>query len=203
MIYSMSVFDLSKYQPEGRIGELCQQGNCDGVILKLGERNMDSGEMELDPKFISHVNEAVQYNLPYGVYIMSRCRDAGEAMQEAQWINDKVAELLNGQEPALGTWWDLERPEVKRTDIWDSVGDAIRTMESWWSSKKIGVYASHYYFYDYLGMQNVINYNIPLWVAQYSGDSCTIKDTEPNVKVVAWQFTTNNNTQDENIWYGF
>ena len=198
----MSVFDLSRWQPADRIQELVDGGNCEGVILKLGERNVDTGEIELDPMFITHVNEAVRLGQPYGIYLMSRARNAEEAIEEAQWINDKVAELLNGEEPVLGTWWDLERKEVIREDIWPDIRDAIGTMQSWWNSDKIGVYASQYYLEQYVGANELAYYGIPVWEAQY-GNVNKFRDDHPELRHILWQFTTNNNYQDENIWYGW
>ena len=71
----MSVFDLSKYQPENRIDDLIAAGNCDGVILKLAEPTEDK-DIIMDPKFITHFNKAAEYGLPYGIYFMSRAENA-------------------------------------------------------------------------------------------------------------------------------
>lgn len=197
----MSVFDLSRYQPEDRIQELVNNGNCDGVIIKIGEWYDKNTEPELDPKFITHVNEAVRLNIPFGIYYMCRAENKDEIIHEAQWINDRVAEYLNGQEPSLGTWWDLERGETKREDIYTDVKSAIQTMQSWWNNtNKIGIYASYSYFHTYLDLLDMSNYNIPVWNAQY-GNHNSLADEYGNI--VAWQFTTNNNYQDENVWYGF
>ncbi len=199
----MSVFDLSRWQPADRIEELVNGGNCDGVILKLGERNVETGEIELDPMFITHVNEAVRFGLSYGIYIMSRANNASEAMEEAEWINDRVAELLNGQEPLLGTWFDLERPEVKRDYIYEDVSEAILTMRQWWNnSKKIGIYASYSYFESYLDLNDMVVNEIPVWNAQYGSEN-SMTQNYPFIKTVLWQYTTNNDYQDENVWYGW
>ena len=198
----MSVFDLSRWQPADRIEELVAGGNCGGVILKLGEWYDKNDEIELDPMFITHVNEAVRFGLPYGIYIMSRAENAEEAMHEAEWINDRVADLLNGQAPALGTWFDLERPEVKRAFIHDDIMQAIDAMHNWWGGNNtIGIYASYSYFHDFLDMQDLIGRQLPLWTAQYGDENRLLDEGYPNV--VAWQFTTNDNYQDENVWYGF
>lgn len=197
----MSVFDLSRYQPADRIQELVNNGNCDGAIVKLGEKYDPDGEIELDPKFITHVNEAVRLNIPFGIYLMCRANNTDEILHEAQWINDRVAEYLNGQEPTLGTWWDLERGETKRADMYDDIKIAILTMRSWWNnSNKIGIYASYSYFHTYLDLMDMDNNNIPVWNAQYANHD-NLSDEYRNV--VAWQFSTNNNYQDENVWYGF
>ena len=199
----MSVFDLSHWQPANRIEELVESGNCDGVILKLGERNVKTGEIELDPMFITHVNEAVRFGLPYGIYIMGRANNENEALEEAQWINDRVAELLNGQEPVLGTWFDLERPEVKRDGVYEDYRFAILHLSDWWGgSHKIGIYASYLYFEGYLDIGNMAANSIPVWNAQY-GFVDSMRQNYPYIKTVLWQFTTNDDYQDENVWYGW
>lgn len=198
----MSVFDLAHWQPADRIAELVEGGNCDGVILKLGERNVKTGEIELDPMFITHVNEAVRFGLPYGIYIMGRANNEAEALEEAEWVNDRVAELLNGVAPSLGTWFDLERPEVKRDYIHEDIMNAIDTMHEWWGGNNtIGIYASYSYFHDYLNMDDLIARQLPVWTAQHGDKNRLLDEGYPNV--VAWQFTNHDDYQDENVWYGF
>ena len=198
----MSVFDLSKYQPENRIDDLVAAGNCDGVILKLAEPTEDK-DIIMDPKFITHVNKAAEYGLPYGIYFMSRAENADEFLNEAQYIKDRSYTDLNAQMPNLGVWLDLERKEVSRQDIWQDVLPAIQTMQSWWSTKHVGIYASRYYFTDYLDVDQMIENQIPAWVADYHSDMNILQEQYPQLNVVLWQFTTNGNTQDENYWYGF
>lgn len=199
----MSVYDLSKYQPANRIEELVNSGKCDGVILKLGEWKEAIGEIELDPMFITHVNEAVRFNLPYGIYIMSRANNEEEMLQEAQWVNDRIYELLNSQLPALGVWIDLERPEVQRDDVWEDMHYVIQQMRSWWATDRVGIYASRSYFTGRLDLDTIAAEKIPVWTADYHSDYDILKTDYPDLRVVLWQFTTNGNTQDENVWYGF
>lgn len=199
----MSVYDLSKYQPANRIEELVNSGKCDGVILKLGEWKEAIGEIELDPMFITHVNEAVRFNLPYGIYIMSRANNEEEMLQEAQWVNDRIYELLNSQLPALGVWIDLERPEVQRDDVWEDMHYVIQQMRSWWATDRVGIYASRSYFTGRLDLDAIAVEKIPVWTADYHSDYDILKTDYPDLRVVLWQFTTNGNTQDENVWYGF
>lgn len=199
----MSVYDLSKYQPANRIEELVNSGKCDGVILKLGEWKEAIGEIELDPMFITHVNEAVRFNLPYGIYIMSRANNEEEMLQEAQWVNDRIYELLNSQLPALGVWIDLERPEVQRDDVWEDTHYVIQQMRSWWTTDHVGIYASRSYFTGRLDLDAIAAEKIPVWTADYHSDYDILKTDYPDLRVVLWQFTTNGNTQDENVWYGF
>lgn len=196
----MSVYDLSHWQPAERVAELCQNENCEGFILKLGEMNQDTREIEMDPMFVTHVNNVVAQGKPYGVYYMSRALNREEAMREVSWINDIVAEYLNGNAPELGTWIDLEREEVKRDDIQRDVFAALDALNSWWTTDRIGLYASYSYFEHYIGISNLVARNTPVWNAQYHGED-SMQGT--GVREIMWQFTTHDQQQDENIFYGW
>lgn len=195
----MKVYDISEYQPDNRVQELVKAG-AEGIILKLGETS--NGIPELDLKFIKFVNEVVVAGLPYGIYYVSHAHNMDDFMAEARFINDKVYELLNGKEPELGTWWDMEVNAVKRNDVLPQLRDAIGTMQLWWHSNKIGIYAQYSYFYDYLDFAELKYYGIPVWVAQYYHEN-SLKAEHPELEHVAWQFTTHNERQDENVFYGF
>ena len=56
----MSVYDVSQWQPISRIKELAESGNCQGVILKLGEPN-DEYDDQLDPHFEEFLEEVHSY----------------------------------------------------------------------------------------------------------------------------------------------
>lgn len=197
----MSVFDISEFNPDNRVQELVDTDRADGIILKVGETI--SGVPEIDPKFIKFVNDVVSHGLPYGIYYVSHALNMDKFMQEAQWINDRVAEYLNGTEPGLGTWWDMEVGNVKRNDVWPQLRDSIGTMQSWWNnSKKIGIYAGYSYIKQYLDLRELANYQIPLWPAQYYKEN-SLKLEHPELKHVGWQFTDGNGNQDESKWYGF
>lgn len=196
----MKVFDISDAQPDGRVQELVAKG-AEGVILKIGETL--NGTPTLDDKFVQFVNEVVAAKLPYGIYYVSHAQDIDKFMEEAHFINDKVAELLAGQEPELGTWWDMEVPAVQRDDVWPQLRDAIGTMQDWWKSSKIGIYAQYSYFYSFLDFDELASCQIPIWAAQYGYHENSLKAEKPQLNHVAWQWTTHDETQDENEWYGF
>lgn len=197
----MKVFDISDAQPDGRVQELVNRGG-KGIILKLGETL--GGVPTMDNKFVQFVNEVVAAGLSYGIYYVSHAQDMAKFMEEANFINDKVAELLNGKEPALGTWWDMEVPAVQRDDVWPQLRDAIGTMQGWWNkSNKIGIYAQYSYFNNFIDLQELANYQIPVWPAQYEYPENSLKVEHPELNHVGWQFTTHDETQDESEWYGF
>lgn len=197
----MKVFDISDFQPDDRVGQLVAQG-AEGIILKLGETL--HGTPTLDSKFIQFVNDVVAAGIPYGIYYVSHARDMAGFMEEAKFINDQVYNLLGGQEPELGTWWDMEIGPVCRDDVWPQLRDAIGTMQAWWNnSQKIGIYAQYSYFNQFIDLAELAQYQIPVWVAQYGYFENSLKAEHPELPHVAWQFTTHDETQDENEWYGF
>ena len=196
----MKVFDISDAQPDGRVQDLVSAG-AEGFILKIGETL--NGAPTLDDKFVQFVNEVVAANLPYGIYYVSHAQDMEKFMEEAHFINDKVAELLAGQEAELGTWWDMEVSAVQRDDVWPQLRDAIGTMQGWWNSSKIGIYAQYSYFYSFLDFNELASCRIPIWAAQYGYHENSLKEEQPQLNHIAWQWTTHDETQDENEWYGF
>ena len=52
-------------------------------------------------------------------------------------------------------------------------------------------------------MDELAYYGIPVWVAQYKYPENSLKAEYPACHHVAWQWTTHDETQDENEWYGF
>lgn len=60
---NFKVVDISAWQ-ENLNWQALKRANIKGVIIKIGEYH------HLDDMFITHVNNAVAYNLPYGIYYM-------------------------------------------------------------------------------------------------------------------------------------
>ena len=201
----MKVFDLSEFQPDERVYTLAEHYDADGVILKLGETI--GGTPEVDPKFVTFVNDAIENKLPYGVYYVSHATCMDDFMQEAQWINDALYEYLGEKFPELGIWWDMEVDAVCRDDVWPQLRDVIGTQQTWYDANKwkIGIYAAYSYFNQYIDLGELAYYAIPVWVAQYGYHENSLKAEHPELKHVAWQYADSYGdlSQDVNEWYGF
>ena len=199
----MNVFDLSEFQPDDRVRVLAEHYNADGFIFKLGETI--NGTPELDPKCADFINDAKNEGKPFGVYFVSHARAMDDFMTEAHWINDTLFDLLGDTFPELGIWWDMEYSTVCRADVWPQLRDAIGTMEDWYKDMRVGIYAGYSYFYDWLDFDELNEYQIPLWVAQYGYHENSLKAEHPELKHVAWQYsdTTGPLSQDVSEWYGF
>ena len=199
---SKLVFDISEFQPSGRVQELKELG-AEGIILKIGETL--SGEPTLDEKFVTFVNDCVDEGIPYGIYYVSHAQDADKFMEEAQWINDTMYNYLGGEFPELGIYFDLEVSSVCRNDVWNDLKDVIGTMQSWYldNKDKIGIYASYSYFNQYMPLDDLAYYGIGIWQAQYGYHENSLMAEHPELNHVGWQYSDSYNgmNQDVNEWY--
>lgn len=197
------VFDVSEYQPDDRVQYLIENESPDGFIIRLGETL--NGEPVLDEKFIQFVNEIVEAGIPYGIYYASHAKDMDMFKVEANFINNQMFELLNGKLPELGVWWDVEVPVLMREDMWPQLRDTIGTMENWYGTMKIGVYSGYSFFNQWMNLEELAYYGIPVWVAQYGYPENSLKAEHPELKHVAWQYADEYGdlSQDVNEWYGF
>lgn len=194
------VFDISEWQPSGTVQTIKELG-AEGVILRLG-LTFD-GTPTLDEKFIEFVNQAVAEGIPYGIYYYSKMDSYDVARMEAQWINDKVYELLNGQEPELGVWLDIEDNVNKIDGIHELVHWTIDTMKGW-GFKNVGIYSGYSFINSYFNIPDLAAHQTPLWVANYDSTHW-LREEHPELNHVAWQFTDSyeGNNLDCNEWYGF
>lgn len=199
----MKVFDLSEFQPDDRVYTLAEHYGADGVILKLGETI--NGTPDVDPKFVTFVNDAIENKLPYGVYYVSHARTQEDFLREAQWINDALYEYLGEKFPELGIWWDMEVDAVCRDDVWPQLRDVIGTWEDKYHDMRIGIYAAYSYFNQYCNLEELSYYQIPVWVAQYGYHENSLKAEHPELKHAGWQYADSYEgmSQDVSEWYGF
>ena len=107
---NFQVVDISAWQEKLNWQKL-KTNNIQGVIIKIGEYNY------LDEMFISHVNNAVTYNLPYGIYYYAHASTIDEAIAEANWVDKQIKTYLNGQNPPLGIWYDAEDKSMLKYNI--------------------------------------------------------------------------------------
>ena len=196
----MTVFDISYWQSEDTIQKIKRLG-ADGVILRLGITRY--GIPQLDEKYIHFVNEAVKENIPHGLYYYSKMTNQSLALAEAQFINDKVYELLNGNEPPLGVWFDMEDKTTMWNGMYTALINTIDTMHQW-GFKKVGIYSGYYFYKEWMNLKDLEQKQIPIWVAQYYKNN-NLRKEYPNLNWHGWQFTDkyDGQTLDGNEWYKF
>ena len=194
----MKVFDISCWQPNNIVEHLNNK-NADGLILRLGYTTYN--EPTLDEKFQHFLMQANEYGLPIGIYYYSKMHDYVSMKQEIQFINDRVYDILDGVEPPLGVWLDLEDQITKVPNIHQISQTALSIMKQWYFYQ-VGIYASYSYFYDFLNLSDIEDKQTPIWVANY-GNKNWLMEERPYLNHHGWQFVENYEglNLDCNEWY--
>ena len=63
----------------------------DFAILRLGYRGYSNGSLMTDSKFAAYMQEAISVGMPLGVYFWTEAVNVDEAVQEAQYVINKLA----------------------------------------------------------------------------------------------------------------
>ena len=91
-IQSKVGIDVSKYQSQVDWQQVKASG-VDFVIIRLGFRGYgQEGKLVEDECFKKHIEEALEAGLEVGVYFFSQAIDEGEAVEEAQFVLDRIKE---------------------------------------------------------------------------------------------------------------
>ena len=169
--------DLSAYQEDVDWQRLSEE--FDGVILKIGEGS------HLDDMFIEHVNNAVKYNMPYGVYYYSNAWSESKAIIEARQVDAWLKEYLRGENPEYGIWYDVESSMIDIDNVTDITMAFINHL---WGRgyTYVGVYSSWNWFENYFEHDTIRN--VGIWVSQYYREN-SLKLDHPDWNIKLWQWT--------------
>ena len=178
---NFQVVDISAWQEKLNWQKL-KANNIQGVIIKIGEYT------HLDEMFISHVNNAVTYNLPYGIYYYAHASTIDKAIAEANWVDKQIKTYLNGQNPPLGIWYDAEDK-----DMLDGYLNVVYPIANFISTlldkgyNYVGLYSSYNWLTNIIDLKALPDY-VPIWSAQYyHQNSFAIEN--PNRICRMWQYT--------------
>lgn len=175
----LKVIDVSKWNTT--IDWSTTSKSVDGVIARIGYRGSTVRNLVEDNMFCSHLSGAKQYSLPFGVYFYSLAMNENEAVEEAQWVIDKL-EAYNCK-PDMPIYIDMEDTVLQtslntrqRTDIALAFCKAMKDRGYY-----AGIYSNTYWLTSMLYDYELTSY--PLWVAQYA-EKCTYSG-----KYGMWQYT--------------
>lgn len=149
------------------------------VIVKLGEAG------RLDTMFINHVNNAVAHKMRYGIYVYARALSVKEARAEADWTDRQIRQYLNGKNPELGIWYDMEDSTIANcganiTAICGNFIDRLNVLGYTYA----GIYSSYNWLTNgTIDTAQLAEY-VPYWCAQYNYE-CNFE--HPNLRI--WQYT--------------
>lgn len=194
---NLNLIDISAWQQHIN-WQAILDAHIDGVIIKLGEYT------NLDEMFIRHVNDAVSSNLPYGIYYYAHAQSINDTINEALWVNEMIHTYLNGENPPLGIWYDVEDTSILQSPINPAymIGNFINKLNEL-DFHYVGLYSSYNWLTNIIDLDLLADY-IPIWVAQYYHEN-SFKQEHPERICKIWQYSDHqqigNMTFDANIYY--
>ena len=194
---NLNLIDISAWQQHIN-WQAILDAHIDGVIIKLGEYT------SLDEMFIRHVNDAVEYNLPYGVYYYAHAQTISESINEALWVDQMIKTYLDGENPPLGIWYDAEDESLLQSPINPAymIGNFINQLNEL-DYNYVGLYSSYNWLTNIIDLNLLADY-IPIWSAQYYHEN-SFKLEYPDRICQIWQYTDHKQIDDMildcNIYY--
>lgn len=146
------------------------------------------------------VNNAVAYNLPYGIYYYAHTA----IIDKANWVDMQIKTYLNGQNPPLGIWYDAEDKSMLKNNINVAymIGNFINRLNEL-NYNYVGLYSSYNWLTNIIDLNLLADY-IPIWSAQYYHEN-SFKLEYPNRICKIWPYTDHKQIDDMildcNIYY--
>lgn len=176
----MRVIDISQFNGKIDFKEV-KETAVDGIIIRGGYRGASTGKLVKDKNFDTNITGAVGF--PVGVYFVTQAITETEAREEARFCLD----LIKDFDTVLGVYWDTENyngngradaGKITRQHRTDLALAFCQELES--HGVRAGVYASLFWFNNYLDYNRLKTYKI--WIAKYS-------QIAPILSYNGWQFT--------------
>jgi lysozyme len=127
-----------------------------GVILRSGQATWE------DSKYKIFRDEAKSEGLLHGSYWYLD-NDVSPKVQAQKW-----ADILDGEQPPLGCWLDLEDSNLGIYAGWRNWYDALEYFKQYHNPEKLGIYTRASYFDNRVPSQQLAYFGrYKLWVAHY------------------------------------
>lgn len=142
--------DVSKWQGEINWEDVKNSG-IEFAILRVGyQKDYDNREYEIDPYFYANIEGAKNAGIPVGLYFYSYAKTIDEAIEQAQWVKDKIKD------------YDIELPIAFDWESWTSFN---KTKMSFYKINKIAnTFLDTLTNYGYKGMlYSSKNYLETIW----------------------------------------
>lgn len=194
----MEVIDISAWQ-QWIDWQAVKKAGIGGVIIKLGEGT------QLDEMFCEHVNNAVAYGLPYGVYYYGHAKDIDEARREAYQVDQWLKIYLRGENPPLGIWYDAEDEDMLdgNQNVVYPIANFIHTLREA-GYNYVGLYSSYNWLTNVIDL-GPLPADVPIWSAQYGYWENSFASENPDRICKIWQYTDNERIGDMrldcNVYY--
>ncbi|MEG0506795.1 MAG: GH25 family lysozyme, partial [Longicatena sp.] len=176
------ILDISENNEKINWEEVKDSGVIDGVILRIGYGyDLNDPFNQIDKTFIYNYNECKRLGIPVGLYLYSYGESLEDSTNEAKRIISLLGLLnIKPHDLAFPIYYDLEEfrdASLPLTEMAVNFSEIIKS-----AGFNPGIYASTYYYYDFLDYDAIKNYS--LWVAQYA-DFCEFK-----YSMDGWQYTS-------------
>ena len=196
---SLAGVDVSSHQGTVDWAKVAADG-IDFVIIRCGGRYYGSGKVFEDKQFKSNIQGALDAGLQVGVYFFSQATNQTEALEEAQFVLDTIADYpVDG--PVVFDWENIGTDSA-RTDGMTSA-QVTAAANAFCQTVEEAGYQPMIYFNQYIGyllydLDQVVQY--PFWLAEYNAVPSFYYDFE------MWQYTSSGSVSgisgkvDRNVW---
>lgn len=156
------------------------------VFLRIGRRGSSDGNIVEDTMFKKHIDNCIANNVMIGLYFYDQSISEQEAIEQANWIVDKLKYYNIDKNIALPIYIDSEA-SPNHNGRADNISKEQRTKNIIAFCNRIkllgfkeGVYAADSWYKSMLDFDQIKNYNI--WCARYSTQQPSIS------KYDIWQY---------------
>lgn len=190
------VIDISYWQRHLNWEAVVNDG-VKGVIIKISEGTT------VESSWWTHLSNAEENGLPWGVYCYGHATTPEEAQQEA----NEVLYLLDGRIPPMGIWYDVEDQDMFADGV-DTTACASAFI-SFLNEHGLpcGIYTSSLKCTDYMVNSlrpTLLADYVPWWIADYRC-YCGFAETYPDKLLAGWQWSDKEyiagTNVDMNEWY--
>lgn len=177
--------DVSKWQ--GEIDwKAVKKAGVEFAMIRIGYQTGIGKELKLDPYFERNISLANQENIPIGLYFYSYASTNDEAIEQANWIIDKIKDYQVSLPIAFDweNWNSFSSFEINFLDLNKIAKTFINQIEK--SNYKAMLYSSKSY------LDNIWYTYDNVWLAHYT------KKTSYEGKYVMWQRSSNGKVEGIN-----
>jgi GH25 family lysozyme M1 (1,4-beta-N-acetylmuramidase) len=181
--------DVSHYNESINFAKVKADG-VDFAMIRLGYRGYEEGIIKEDPKAIEYIEGAIAAGLDVGVYFYTQAITVNEAIEEAEWVLDKIKPYELTYPVAL----DIEITSAEnvrannisgalQNDIAEAFCDRIKE-----DGYRPMIYANKRMAYLKLDMKRLSKYDF--WIAEWSDDLSDKKPPDYAYDFRIWQYST-------------
>ena len=160
--------DVSSYQ-EDIDWNAVKEAGIEFAIVRVGYRGYRTGELDLDNCFQEHIEGALAAGLEVGVYFFSQALTAEEAVEEAEFVLQKIKDYPITY-PVVYDWEEIHNSDGARTDEMNMLMLTSCAQAFCETVEAVGyescVYFNQTYGYQQLNLISLKDYTF--WLAEYA-----------------------------------